>query len=47
LPELSSFANQPGGMGQCAHWHGTVIGGHSAKLATGYEDGACAEIRGT
>ena len=46
LTQLSSFADQPGGMGQGPHRDGSVVGCHAAKFAASYEDGAGAQVRG-
>jgi hypothetical protein len=47
LGELSSFSNEPGGMGECPHGNWSVVGGHTAKLVACNERCACAQIRST
>ena len=42
--ELAGFADQPGGMGQCPHRDGSVVGRHAAKLVAGYEGCAGAQV---
>ena len=45
LTQLSSFADQPGCVGQGPHRNWSVVGRHAAKLGTSDQHGARAQVR--
>ena len=45
LTQLSSFADQAGGVGQGPHGNGSVVGRHAAKLGTSDQHGTRAQVR--